>query len=146
MKGRPWMVVRARSFIVRMDRSTSPTWSLAAATLSLEGRTLFRMHSNSMSARRSEMLKPLDLYIARTGLISRRRVALFLLSTGATVFGIELCERWCEKKGDLGRRKCPCKVSHHCGDKLGTCTGLKAGACWEGPLVVFPLMSATSGP
>jgi hypothetical protein len=33
-----------------------------------------------------------------------------------------------------------------CKIKLGTCTGLKVGTCWEGPFVVFLLRAATSGP
>jgi hypothetical protein len=37
-------------------------------------------------------------------------------------------------------------VENVCKIKPGTCTGLKVGTCWEGPLVVFPLRAATLGP
>ena len=141
------MVVRARSFIVRMDRSTSPTWSSAAVTLSLEGRTSFQMHSNSMSACKAEMLKPLDLNCQNR---------LDLTEEGCFVsveYGSNRAElnfaRDSMKKGvalDVEMSIQSVTSLWCCKIKLGTCTGLKVGTCWEGPFVVFLLRAATSGP
>jgi hypothetical protein len=61
--------------------STSPTWSLVAVTLEDIVSDALKFHVGVQIGD----VETLDLYIAKTGLISRRRVALFLLSTGATV-------------------------------------------------------------
>jgi hypothetical protein len=84
-KGKPCTVHLTRSLTVLMDRSTSATWSSAAATFTAIGSRSLVMHLNSWSASILEMLNPRASYKFVTARASISKVLLCLLFIAATV-------------------------------------------------------------
>jgi hypothetical protein len=84
-KGRPCMVHLMRSLTVRIDRSTSCTWSSASAMFTSCGSTSFTMQLNYRSASSRVMLKPRAVYMLMMACVSSSRVRFDRSFIGATV-------------------------------------------------------------
>jgi hypothetical protein len=92
LNGSPCTVHLVRSLMVRMDLSTSWTWSSASATFRLIGKTSFSMHLNSWSASSRVTLKPLAMYMFTTAMVSISRVFFDLFLMGAMVRNFIHCD------------------------------------------------------